>query len=93
MGGTDVDEARASRYRVDDEPLVVDGHRVDDGPVGLEEAVCGLVAGVLDRDDRAGVDQDPGDEIERLLRPRHNHVVTRGDDRPGEGGIPRDLGL
>ena len=90
----DVDEPHPDRQRLDDQPLVVDGHRVHDGAVGLEETMCRLVAGILNCHKVAGVEDDPRDEVERLLRPGgDHHVVTRGDDGTRETGIPRDLRL
>ena len=62
-----VEEAHVGRDLVDEDALVVDGHRGDLHAHGPPEVPDRGVARLLDRDVVAGSEQDPGHEVDGLL--------------------------
>ena len=84
----------AARQQVDDQALVVDRHRHDRRAVTREQVARERVAGVLDRDHVARLQEDPGDQVQRLLRAVGGDHVLRArpgprGSRPGAGPAPR----
>ena len=68
-------------------PVVVQRHVDDVGLVGAEDAERADVAGRLGEHDVPGVDEDPGHEVERLLRPGGDDDVVGVRLRPAAGAI------
>ena len=84
MRWRDVDQLGAVGKRaepIDAQSVVIDGHAHDRGAGGREDPSGGGVAGVLDHHGVARLEQESGEEIERLLRAgRHHHSIGAGDN-------------
>jgi hypothetical protein len=65
----DVDQASPSRQLVDDEPLLVHRNRGHPHTERREQHGCRRVPGILDGNGVSGLEDDPADEIERVLCP------------------------
>ena len=59
-----------------DEPVLVHGHVHHIGLVGGERAQGAHVGGRLGQDHVTGINEDPGDQIQRLLRTHRDHDVV-----------------
>ena len=86
MRGRDVDDARRGRQQIYHQALVIDGDAHDLRAQGAEQAPHRHVPGVLDRDAVAGLEQDPGDQVDGMLGAGgdHHRVFSgRHRSRPG----------
>src|SRR5262249_11497983 len=87
MRGGDVHEPRprrAAQARLDVQALVVDRDRYDAGGRRDDRSASAVVARVLDPREIARLDEQPGRERDRLLRPaRDDDLLCRAADAPG----------
>ena len=67
----------ARRGRTDRHAFRVDRHRTHRGAVSEQAGADALVARVLDQHLVAGVEQQPADQVDRLLRARHHDDLRR----------------
>jgi hypothetical protein len=86
MRGRDVDDARRGRQQIHHQALVIDGDAHHLRAQGAQQAPHRHVPGVLDRDAVAGLEQDPGDQVDGMLGAGgdHHRVFSgRHRSRPG----------
>jgi hypothetical protein len=93
VGGRDVHELRVVRELVDDQAVAVNRNPHDRQAERAEQHPGHAVAGVLHRDHVARLDQDPADQVDRLLDPAGDQNVARtAANRPGDRDVSRDRG-
>jgi len=87
MRGRDVHDARCGRQQIHDQALVIDGYAHDLRAESAEQAGRRHIPGILDRDAVAGLEQDPGDQVDGMLGAAgdDDRVFSRGHrSRPGD---------
>ena len=67
MRGRDVHDACGGRQEIHDQALVIDGYANDPRAESAEQARRRHIPGILDRDAVAGLEQDPGDQVDGML--------------------------
>ena len=72
---------RTGHAFADDHSVAVDGYRYHRGTRGLEDASGASVSGVLHPDLLALIDEDPGRQVDSLLRARYDdHLMGPTSD-------------
>ena len=84
MRGRDVHDACGGRQEIHDQALVIDGYANDPRAESAEQARRRHIPGVLDRDAVAGLEQDPGDQVDGMLG------AAGDDDRVSPASTDRD---
>jgi hypothetical protein len=88
-----VDQPGRGGQRVHPDPLGVHRHAGDPGADRGEQPPRRRITRLLHRHHVAGAEQDPGDQVERVLGAvGDHHVVGGGPDRPGDAEIAGDRG-
>jgi hypothetical protein len=86
--GGDDHHPGSRRHRLDHQPLGVDRHPGHVHPQRRQQPPERAVPGGLDGDPVAGVQQDPGDQVDRLLGAvGDHHVLGAGQDPAGDADV------